>query len=204
MTNVMITQPRGRILRWSLFAVALVAASALATAGAILASTTTHEASASRGEIYLSLDALLDDTSVVVEGRVVSQASDSISAEHADAPALPTTVSRFEVTDLTRPGGGAGSDEGGVAVGDLIDIVQMGSEESPLAGFPLLNPGAEYLVFLMPSEPGNPDGPQFFITGEVAGMYLAAGDGSFGRVVTDPDVLPERLTLESVREHRAD
>jgi hypothetical protein len=131
--------------------------------------------SGSRHELYDSLDGLVAATEVIITGAVTEQVGSG------------TTISTVVVGEALLP---SGFDTATVTVREL--------------GPPLLAVGDEYLLFLVPTELEGVAADEYFVTGAQAGVYRADDDAWVRALTNTGDVLPERITLDDVREATAD
>lgn len=160
-----------------------VFAAALIIAGAaVLANSTTTEVDSSRQTEYHSLEQLEADSSLAVEGRVLSQREGAIPG-YGDVPPIRTTISEFEVArgaDLQAKGEAPTS-------GKTILVTQIGTADQSFDG-PLLQADGKYMLFLT----ADPDGT-YFITGVTAGMFEADEEGTYRHSFPGIDKLPELI-----------
>lgn len=168
---------------------ALVLAGVLALAGCSSGS------EGSRSEIYGSLDALIADSRAVVEveveGRDSVEGSDGVSPYTA---ATAVVVAVFQPAEL-----GQTAADGSMTVdpGSTIVVRQMG-HPGMQNDTPYLELDGRYLLFLTPTGLRNASPNEFYVTGGVAGIYKAEGDG-FIRLSRDEDDIPEMLTLNDLK-----
>ena len=142
-------------------------------------STTSVTISGSRDVLYDSLDAVKDDSAVVVTATVLSQ----IEPKEGVAGS-PGTVSELKVVQSSQS--------------DLADspgqvfVFQYGTE-TVSAMAPLLKKGETYLLFLTSTGLAKARANDFFVTGSSAGIYLLTSEG-YKRLGEDGDVIPALVT----------
>lgn len=144
----------------------------------------------SRVKLYSSTRALASDSSAVVVGTVSAQ---RVVADIT--PDIDFTVSTLTVVEV-------GKSTTGLAVGDSIEVRQLGSADAPPPST-LMSVGGGYLLFLTSSGLDGDLATQFYITGGNAGLYAAdaqataarIGVPAFSKVDLEPgENLPQRLT----------
>jgi len=142
-----------------------------AASAAVLVGCSASGSSGSRHELYDSLDGLVAASEVIVTGTVTQQVGSG------------TTISTVEVGEALLPSGF------GTAT---ITVRELGP--------PVLAVGDEYLLFLVPTELQGVPADEYFVTGAQAGIYRS-DDDAWVRALTDTgDTLPERITLDDVRQ----
>lgn len=142
----------------------------------------------SRAKMYTSLDELIADSSVIVVGVVSDQQSST------DGTTVFTVAVEQTFTPATL---GATSPEPAVVVdvGGDIRVRTFGAGTSVTSA--PLEQGGRYLLFLTATGLPTAGADEFFVTGVVAGIYRAQGDG-FARVSADGDVLPAELSADEL------
>jgi len=116
----------------------------------------------SRVAFYDSVEALRADSDAVIVGRAIDQeVADDIE------PGFHFTLSHVEVME--------GDAESGLAAGDTIVVRQVGGADTPPLTN-LLGRADTYLLFLTLSGLDGRLATQFYPTGVVAGIYVAAGN----------------------------
>lgn len=159
---------------------------------------------------------LARDAGVIVDGQIVSQKVVKEDPPNSNV-ALTYTISRFRVKrSLTGEEIGAtGAQLQTLKPGALVDVKQLGEITMTEVPAPLLEPAAEYLLFLVNAgEPAPTAVPAYYVVGVSAGIYSVAADVSsvrspssaipgrvkYGRVsTTDGDTLPSELSLNSTK-----
>ncbi len=152
----------------------------------------TGVSSASRHHVYTSLDELIGDSVVVVEGKVVAR-------EKASDGGSPATDATVLVTRQFAPPGLAqhpiGPDPSGIYRKPLrpvaARVVVRQPDEAPATP---LQQGVDYVLFLVPAGLAGDDPNLFHVTGGVAGMYMA-NSGRYVAVHRDGDGTPEVLDV---------
>jgi hypothetical protein len=174
--------------------IAITAAGILAAGLAGCSSASTSEGS--RVQLYDSVSALADDSSIIVAGTVSSQKT------VADIPNGGNfTLSTFTVTKSAKT-------DSGHPDGSTITVRQIGSPKAS-GPAPFLEQGKSYLLYLHPSELDGDLASHFYVTGGSAGIYetqqnaaaRSAGgvteDTEFTKAPSDEgDSLPAELTLD--------
>mgnify|MGYP000882853691 FL=1 len=123
----------------------------------------------SRVRLYGSVSEMVEDSALVVTGRVVETRTVQDIDEHTDF-----TLSTVEVSESNK-----------AKAGDLITVRQFGSDEqAPLV--PLLVTGQDYLLFLTSSGLKGELGSHYYVTGSNAGIYELADDSKAGRGTQEP------------------
>ncbi|WP_433675794.1 hypothetical protein [Microbacterium gorillae] len=157
--------------------------SASALVGTTACRSSTSGASGSRHELYESVEELVAASAFVVTGTVTGQ------IETGD-----TTNSTFSVTGSYAPAGLKTPD---VPLDDTIIVRQMGTSGDALP-YPLMTPGQDYLLFLVPTELPGDAGDDYYVVGGSAGIYEVDGE-AFVHVPSDEgDMLPEKLTPDDL------
>lgn len=159
----------------------------------------------SRSTLYISVEDLSADSTLVVVGRVTDRTT-SGSAEAAGADPVHT-VSTIEVTEATPAAGREDADTDVPAAGSTIEVRQLGSTDVDQLPAPILEVGQDYLLFLTPTGLSGGAASQFHITGGTAGYYRSTagptGDradagATFGKVGDEGDTLPATLTADQI------
>ena len=123
----------------------------------------------SRVRLYGSVSEMVEDSALVVTGRVVETRTVQDIDEHTDF-----TLSTVEVRESNQ-----------AKTGDLITVRQFGSDEqAPLV--PLLVTGQDYLLFLTSSGLKGELASHYYVTGSNAGIYELADDSKAGRGTQEP------------------
>lgn len=137
-----------------------------------------------RVKMYASLEELISDSGAVVVGVIADQQPGDDG----------TTIVTLEVERSFTPAAlGSTSPEPPVPVtgGSVIRVRTFGGAVTSLPSAPL-ETGGRYLLFLTPTGLPSAGDDEFFVTGVVAGIYKAQGDG-FARDADDGDDLPAEL-----------
>jgi hypothetical protein len=170
-------------------AVGSIVISALALTGC-----STSHAEGSRVELYDSVPALAEDSSVVLSGTVREQKTATDIPGGGEFTLSTVVVGATAKTDASQP------------TGSTVVVRQLGSAstEGPA---PLLEQGRTYLLYLTPSGLDGDLASQFYVTGGTAGVYETqqnaaarstgvTGDTEFTKAPSDEgDELPAELTL---------
>ncbi len=167
----------------------------VALAGVLAMAGCSRGSEGSRSEIYRSLDALITDSTVVVEVEVAGR--DSFEGRDGVSPytaATAVVVAAYQPSELGQT---AADESMTVDLGSTIVVRQMGRPGME-NDTPYLEPGGRYLLFLTPTGLPNASPNEFYVTGGVAGIYKAEGDG-FLRLSRDEDDIPEMLTLNDLK-----
>ena len=172
------------------------ALAAIGVVAALLLTSCTQGSSGSRAHLYESIDDLVGDSRAIVRGWVQGSAA-------VDVNGMAFTAFSFTIHEQFFPEGlGQTRLDEGAEPFDVTEletnqiIIRQVSRSNALSAFPLV-PEMEYLLFLVPSElEGDPD-DTFYITGAVAGMYMAEDDGFIRMSNEDPD-LPSVLRPEQL------
>jgi hypothetical protein len=148
----------------------------------------------SRVAIYSSLQQLVADSAIIVSGAVTQQTA---GPSAGGGEASPGTISTFTVAESFAPAGVSSSLAGGVTsarppTGTVVTIRQFGTPGSISTGGPLLEPNAQYLLFLNPTMLPGDAAEDYFIVGSEAGIYRADGE-RFVRVASGGDRLPQTI-----------
>lgn len=168
---------------------------ALAILGCIfLASCAAHSSTGSRVELFESVESLAEASVAVVRVSVSGQRF--VSADEA----ARTQQSAHTISDVSVLESWVGARLGArhaahpeIAAGDRITVRQGGTESEPSHG-ELLRVGQEYVLFLTPTEISDAPADQFYVTGGMAGIYVAEGsDAEFRRMFDEGDTLPGTL-----------
>lgn len=155
-------------------------------------------ADGARSIIYKSVDQLAADSCAAVTGRVVRQ--QMVKDEYGNA----ITLSSLQIEALVDLPKNEASGAKTLLPGRSVVIRQMGDEAYAQPLSPLLHMNQKYLLFLNPSGLAGDDSKQYFITGNTAGYYQAAGttrlDGEaiYAKVGNEGDVLPPELSMVEV------
>lgn len=151
--------------------------------------------SGSRAVVYTDIAGLWADSTYIVRGTatdaVESGGAPGPITDEPVAPALPWTVTSFEIDEVLLARDGAAT----LDAGGTIDIRQLGNSEVIMEdGAPILGSGAEYVLFVEPFElePGEPTS-DYVITG-AAGAYGVADDGSLTALDAQSEALPSGIT----------
>lgn len=157
-----------------------------------------HDVTLSRAETYESLDQLIADSSIAIEGHVVGGTAGEIPSSDKGGPSMPTTVALVEIASVV-PLTGASTDVAFAEqrAGDVIRVVQLGTTESG-AEYPFLRSGVDYLLFLTASNRSLAEKPEYFVTGVWAGMFQKSRNG-YSPSWKEGDTLPDSLTIEIVQ-----
>ncbi len=174
--------------------IAIAAAGVLALGLSSCSSAFTSEGS--RVQLYDSVSALADDSSIVVAGTVSDQKTVSDIPNGGQFTLSTLTVTKSAKTDSAHPDG------------STIIVRQIGSPKTS-GPAPFLEQGKAYLLYLHPSELEGELASHFYVTGGSAGIYETqqnAAARSSGGVTEDTeftkapsdegDDLPEALTLD--------
>lgn len=141
----------------------------------------------SRAELYDSVAGIVADSALVIQGRVTLQAADDQPQE--------TLVSTVEIVERFVPTG-IGT---GLPAGTRLPDKMGGTVQVRQVAEPYLEPGQNYLLFLVPSGlPGDASG-QFFPAGASAGVYQVQGTEFVHGEFTEGDTLPATLTATDLR-----
>jgi len=124
---------------------------------------------ASRAVIYESVEALAQDSSVVVVGTPVSQTEVRDLDDVTDF-----TVTTFEISEVVQQN----TDASPPAPGSTVEIRQLGTAAYDPIPAPILTVGTSYLLFLTPSGLDGEQASQFYVTGGNAGLYSAPTDSA--------------------------
>lgn len=157
-----------------------------------------HTTSAiSRETLYNSLQAMADDSTVIVIGTPTSERVASDTGDNIDF-----TLDTFVVDTVVKG-------QQTVEVHDTITVRQTGTrpagttntKTSGQSGVLFLDLGTRYLLYLTAWDDASEDsGAQYYITGVDAGIYVASttdGSDSFTRANPDSgDTLPDSVTIQ--------
>lgn len=175
-------------------AIALALTTAVALAGCTAGLSTDQGGHGTRVELYSSVEALAEDSSLVLVGTVTSQRVVADIDEMTDF-----TISSVEVGEVTKS-------EVVLDSGTTIEVRQLGSDNQT-GPAPLLASGGTYLLYLTPSGLEGDLAAQFYVTGGSAGLYKAsdsagrsaggASSATFTQVQAEEgEALPSDLALD--------
>lgn len=148
-----------------------------------------------RERSYSSLADLASASSVVVTVRADSTKVVAKSDLDGFSGPSTTTTSSTVIDVLGLPGGIKLPGPAPVA-GQMIQVVQFGVPES--LGASALKPGSTYMLFLTPTLIKGSSTDDYLPVGTWAGIYFLSEDGSYTRLVSELDELPEHVTAEEV------
>lgn len=162
---------------------------------------------ASRVELYESLPDLLEDTSLVVAGIAATRATDDGVTGPTGAMEVPaSTTTTIDITEIVSQAGDDTTAFSSLSSNMTLAVRQFGTPDMFETPAPLMEPGQEYLLFLVPTGERNVKEPTYYVVGGSAGMYekmsaAASRDSnvsldSFMPMSTDGDTLPEHLSLD--------
>jgi hypothetical protein len=159
----------------------------------------TSGGSGSRAVLYDSLESLQKDSEaavlVTVTGQKEFAKTDSASAYVASTA---TVEDPFSPASLGEKQGTTA-----LAAGATIRIRQLGALNDS-EGAPMLQPGGQYVLFIVPTEAPGAMSDEFYITGGTAGMYrldegARAESGAFEKIGNEGDTLPATITLKDLQ-----
>lgn len=150
----------------------------------------TNGSSGSRVQIYESLDAMVDDSDLVLVGT----AGDQRVVSDGEGSAMTSTLTGLTIEDVVRA-------DDATSAGSTATVRQVTTAKGWTSSEPEspLRPGERYLLFLNHSGLPGEASADLFPVGVVAGIYRADGD-AFTRIAPDSgDDLPMTLTAEHLR-----
>ncbi|TNU74723.1 hypothetical protein FH969_07825 [Miniimonas arenae] len=174
------------------------------TAGALVAglvsSCGTSSTSASRHELFASLNEISQASDLVIVGRTDPQDVDSPARDWPDL-----TVSTAEVLEVLAHGS---TDDANVTTsGSLVRVWQTGRNDNADAPMLTLEPGGVYLLYLTHMGLEGADDSDYYITGATAGVYVLSGGMELSETAvfvradpTSDDTLPREVTLGEARD----
>lgn len=171
----------------ALVAVSVAVGGALAGCGG---ASQTSGSSGSRHRVYESLDAMVDDSDLVLVGT----AGDQRVVSDGEGSAMTSTLTDLAVDDVLRA-------DDATSAGSTTTVRQVTTAKGWTSSEPdsPLRPGERYLLFLNHSGLPGRAATDLFPVGVVAGIYRAEGD-AFTRIAPDSgDDLPLTLTAEQLR-----
>lgn len=159
----------------------------------------TSGGSGSRAVLYDSLESVQKDSEAAVLVTITDQ------KEFARTDTASAFVASTATVDEPFTPASLGEKKGttAIAAGATITVRQLGAlGESE--GTPMLQPGTQYLLFIVPTEAPGAKSDEFYITGGTAGMYqleagVRAASGTFEKVGDEGDKLPATITLEDLQ-----
>lgn len=142
-------------------------------------------AEASRTYIYGSLDELMGDTSVLVEGQVMGAAPEITNGLSSTLVTVLVQRQFFPKRLGTAPIAHPINDT--PRVGEIVRVRRQSMMNVPL------ETGRRYLLFLIDTGLDQDPADIFYVVGIDAGVYAATSAG-FRRLGQDPDTIPEVIS----------